>query len=115
MTSPTSIEGAKVAELPAHASLQPPSRVRVLDRVAAILDGAPTHEPSGFPTAYSHRSLGRQVYATDDPTAAQLSAVRRAVAKLVAEGRAERDPDRRWDVDPAERLRYRSHERVRGG
>jgi len=57
-----------------------------MDRIAAILDAPATDGPA----SYTYRDLGREVYATDDPTAAQLSAVRRAVAQLVAEGLAER-------------------------
>jgi hypothetical protein len=101
--------GEKVADFPPAASLQP--RVRVLDRIAAILEAAPTHGPSGLPGAYSHRALAQLVYGADDPTAAQLSAVRRAVAKLVTSGRATRDRDRRQDDTAG----YRTHERRRGG
>jgi hypothetical protein len=92
-------------------SLQP-SRIRVLDRTAAILDEAPRHPASGFPTEYSHYDLARGVYATDNPTAAQLSAVRRAVAKLVGAGRAVRDVSGHGRSPLHERG---THERVRGG
>ena len=40
---------------------------------------------------YTYRALAARVYRTDEPTAAQLSAVRRAVARLVAQGEAMRD------------------------
>jgi hypothetical protein len=68
-------------------------RTPVTDRIAAILGAAPTIQ-SGHPMAYTYRDLATEVYAADEPTAAQLSAVRRAVAALVAEGRGERDPER---------------------
>ena len=38
----------------------------------------------------TYRELAREAYDVDDPTAAQLSAVRRAVAKLAAAGEVER-------------------------
>lgn len=65
----------------------------VTDRIAAILNAAPTIR-SGYPMAYTYRDLAAEVYGTDEPSAAQLSSVRRAVAGLVVRGQAERDPER---------------------
>lgn len=70
------------------------ARTPVVSVITALLDNAPTSEASGFPAAYSHHDLAAEVYGTTSPTAAQLSAVRRAVAKLVTAGRAERDHER---------------------
>jgi len=64
-------------------------RVPVIGRIAAILDAAPVGADS-LPASYTYHDLACEVYATSDPTAAQLSAVRRSVAQLVAEGLAER-------------------------
>jgi hypothetical protein len=81
-------------------------RTPVAGRIVAILDAAPTHEPSGFPQDFTHQELAREVYGVNEPTAAQLSAVRRAVAKLVAAGRAERDLERkRWGASFGEHQR----------
>jgi hypothetical protein len=82
--------GAKiteVADLRGAASPQPRRPVRAI--VTEILDSAP-RDPAGFPVSFTHRQLACVVYETEDPTSAQESAVRRAVARLVAEGRAER-------------------------
>src|SRR4051812_44240142 len=63
----------------------------VRERVGRILADAPRHPQTGYPASYGHHDLARDVYGTNDPTAAQLSAVRRAVAQLVAAGNVERD------------------------
>jgi hypothetical protein len=63
--------------------------------IAEILDGA-ERDGSECPRSFTHRDLACVVYATEAPTAAQESAVRRAVAALVAAGRAERLPFRNW-------------------
>ena len=68
-------------------------RTPILPRIAAILDAAPVRE-GWLPQGFTHRALAMLVYETDEPSTAQLSAVRRAVAKLVAAGRAERNLDR---------------------
>jgi len=68
-------------------------------------------EGTCWPTAYTHHALAVEVYGTNEPTAAQLSAVRRAVARLVAVGKAER-AGRDWAQDPRDDHRG-SHERVR--
>ena len=77
--------------------LQPMSRIPIIGPIAAMLESAPLHKASAFPLDYDHRALASEVYGTDVPTVAQLSAVRRATARLVATGRAERLPER----DPA--------------
>ena len=72
-------------------------RFSIVGPIAAILEGAPTHEPSGFPLSFTYHELAGEVYGVEDPdvlTAAHLFAVRRAVARLVLAGRAERIPDR---------------------
>lgn len=81
----------KVADSATLGSLQP--RVRVLEQIARILDQAP-HKPSGLPAGFLYFDLACRVYGTAEPTRAQLSAVRRAAARLVATGRAEVDADR---------------------
>lgn len=75
------------------------TRIPVTERIAEILAQAPTHEASGFPSRYTYRGLAAKVYDTADPAPAQLSAVRRAVARLVADGCAERDVERAWGGD----------------
>jgi hypothetical protein len=104
----------KVADSRHANTLQPRARVPLIEAVAEILDDAPRHEPSGFPEGYCYRDLASQVYGVDDPTAAQLSAVRRAVAKLVAQGRAVRDLDGRgrfWDYGGSGRYHFRRNSR----
>jgi hypothetical protein len=103
----------KVAESGNCSSPQP--RIRVLERVAKLLEGSGRTD-AGIVIGFTHRGLACEVYGVDDPTAAQLSAVRRAVAKLVAAGRAERGQERvppfdmPWAVDgPRSR-----HHRTRG-
>ena len=81
----------EVADSAVPRSLQPARRTPVREQIARILDSAPRHERSALPVGYTHHQLACQVYGTDDPTAAQLSAVRRAVAKLVSQHRAIRD------------------------
>lgn len=73
-----------------HRSSPQPARVPVRARVAEILTTA-GNEKSGLPVGFTHRELACAVYATDVPSAAQESAIRRAVAALVAAGQAERD------------------------
>lgn len=67
-----------------------PMRAPVRVRVADILEQADRRVKSGYPVDFTHRELAGLVYATDEPTAAQESAIRRAVAALVAAERAER-------------------------
>ncbi len=55
----------------------------IRDRIVAYLDEV-------WPSGASYVELTREAYDIDEPTPAQLSATRRAVAKLVAEGEAER-------------------------
>lgn len=55
-------------------------RTNVRERIAGLLT----------PRGATYTDLAALVYGVDEPTAAQLSAVRRAVAVLVAEGRAAR-------------------------
>lgn len=73
---------AAVAEMPARTIVQPD----LTDRIAAAIDGA-THDPA---SGLTYRELARFAYGVEVPTAAQLSAVRRSVARLVSRGRAER-------------------------
>jgi len=55
----------------------------VRNRIVAYLDEI-------SPQGATYVELAREAYDLDDPTATQTSAVRRVVAKLVAEGIAER-------------------------
>lgn len=93
----------------ARASSPQPRRVPVRGRVRELLDAAPS-EQSGLPAGFTHFELACLVYSTDEPTAAQESAVRRAVAALVAAGQAERDRERGYWLDH----RVGRHERVHG-
>jgi len=62
-----------------------PRRPDLTERIAAAIEG--TDPDSGL----THRELAVAAYGVeDDPSAAQLSAVRRSVARLVAAGQAER-------------------------
>ena len=79
----------EVADFSDRSSPQP-GRVPVRARVEAILAQVGRKEKSGYPLDFTHRELARTVYAIDEPTAAHESAIRRAVAKLVAAGRVER-------------------------
>jgi hypothetical protein len=79
-----------VAESTTAASLQP-----LTERIAGVLEEAGNHPGSGFPAGFTYRELARLAYETGEPTPAQLSAVRRSVARLVATGRAERDHNER--------------------
>src|SRR4051794_13695343 len=72
-----------------------PNRTPVAAQVAAILRDAPLRF-DGKPMQYSYLQLAAEVYDTESPTPAQLSAVRRAVAKLVQRGEAERTE--RWQA-----------------
>ncbi len=65
------------------------SRTPVLTRVAEILESSGRTD-SEVIIGFTHRALAARVYNTRHPTTAQLSAVRRAVAQLVADGRATR-------------------------
>jgi hypothetical protein len=65
--------------------------VKVGKRITQLLDEAPRHD-SGLPQGFTHWELACFAYRTDDPSAAQLSAVRRATARLVNRGQAERPP-----------------------
>jgi hypothetical protein len=64
-------------------------RVPVIERVAELLADSGRSDAEVI-VGFTNRALAARVYETDDPSAAQLSAVRRAVARLVAAGRAER-------------------------
>jgi hypothetical protein len=86
------------------------ARTPVSRRVAAILDAAPIAEGTGEPEGYTHLQLARRVYDVDTPTAAQLSAVRRVVAALVAAGRAEREEVRWFRGDGRHTRRYRGRD-----
>ena len=70
---------------------------KLADRIAATLDGAGNHPRSGFPEGFTYRELATIVYTLgeSEPSRAQLSAVRRSVARLVEDGRAEREAERR--------------------
>lgn len=59
-------------------------------RVLELLREQPRSEKSGWPKGFTHREIACEVYSTDDPTPSNESAVRRAVAALVAAGLAER-------------------------
>lgn len=72
------------------------ARIPVGDLIARLLNEAGSAS-SGYPVAFSHRELAIAVYGVESPTAAQLSAVRRATARLVTKGRAERDAEREWE------------------
>ena len=48
------------------------------------------HPRDGWVNTFTHRELAQRFYGTEEPTAAQLSAVRRATARLVGEGRIAR-------------------------
>jgi hypothetical protein len=61
--------------------------------VAELLEQANT-APSGYAQDFTHRELAQAVYQVAEPTKSQESAIRRAVAVLVAEGRAVRDFER---------------------
>jgi hypothetical protein len=88
-----------------------PQPVRVGERIARILDEAPRRD-SGYPHGFTHWELARAVYATDRPSAAQLSAVRRAVARLVARGQVERPPtDRMLEVSGEHEAGWHTHTR----
>ena len=68
--------------------MQPP-QLDLTERIAAAIEG--TDPDSGL----THRELAQVAYSVEDPTAAQLSAVRRSVARLIADGRAGRGRRRR--------------------
>jgi hypothetical protein len=78
-------------------------RTPVTERVAEALETSgrtDAEEVIGF----TYRALAARTYDTDWPTAAELSAVRRSVAKLVAAGRAKRGKERMmawkpWCID----------------
>jgi hypothetical protein len=69
--------------------VQPAARTPVTTRIAEILATSGRTEAEVV-IGFTHRALAARVYETQNPTAAQTSAVRRAVAKLVAKGQAER-------------------------
>jgi hypothetical protein len=79
--------------------LQP--RVPVAERVEQALNESGRTD-DGLIIGYTYRALAAKTYETQNPTAAQLSAVRRTVAKLVASGRAFRSTERfpSWLSDP---------------
>jgi hypothetical protein len=96
---------AEVADSTLTPSLQPPApggslqhRLRVTERVWRALNES--EEIEGHAVAFTHRGLACRVYNTEEPTPAQLSAVRRASARLVAEGDAERWTERAWSWHP---------------
>lgn len=74
-----------VAGVSAQGHLQP-----LTERIATLLAGAGTDPASNLPESFTYRELAQAAYATDALTSAQLSAVRRSVARLTAAGRAER-------------------------
>jgi hypothetical protein len=88
----------EVADYSPPTNAQP--RVRVLETVERIL--------ASTPDSYSHHDLARAVYVSTEPTAAQLSAVRRAVARLVADGKAIRGGRVGGDTGGHDR-HYRNH------
>jgi len=75
------------------------TRTPIIGQVEQILQGAPSHPASGFPQTFTHRELAIEVYGVGEPTPAQLSAVRRVVARLVRAGKAEREPERAWSSE----------------
>jgi hypothetical protein len=81
-----------VAHSSSPATLQPD----LTERIAAALANARNEPRSGFPEAFSYRELAQIAYKLreQEPTKAQLSAVRRSVARLVRDGRAERERSR---------------------
>ena len=85
--------------------------VKVGERIRQLLDEAP-RTAGGHPQAFSHYELALLVYASDDPSAAQLSAVRRATARLVTRGLAERPPvDRVLEVSGEHEAGWHAHTR----
>ena len=89
----------------------------VITRVSEILESSGRTDAE-MVIGFTYRALAGRVYDTDDPTAAQLSAVRRAVARLVADGRAERGARRPtsygdvpWRVELPPRPGYGEHYR----
>ena len=82
------------------------------ERIAAVLANAGNHPKSGYPESFTYRALARIAYALGErqPTKAQLSAVRRSVALLVRDGRAERDDAGREHYN-WERTHYRTSRR----
>lgn len=94
-----------VAGVSARAQVQP-----LTERIEAVLADAGRDPRSGLPEGFTHRELGRIAYGIAEPTATQLSAVRRSVARLVTAGRADRGRRRypgqveiRRALTPAER------------
>jgi hypothetical protein len=100
---------------------KPGQRTPVVGEIARLLAESGRTEAGSDPYAtkpgqiigYTHRALAERVYGTSRPTPAQLSAVRRAVAKLVAEGQAWRLDWHRdaWSASPAWRIDSRARHR----
>jgi hypothetical protein len=80
-------------------TLQPVTRDWVVARVRELLASSGRTDREVI-IGYTYRALAANVYGTDPPTASQLSAVRRAVARLVAQGEAWRHPERLWIAAP---------------
>ena len=73
------------------------SRAPVITRVAEILESSGRTDAEVV-VGFTYGALAARVYDVEEPNAAQLSAVRRAVARLVADGRAERGTERLWSI-----------------
>jgi hypothetical protein len=68
-------------------TLQPVERVPVRDRIAKLLETSGRTE-SGVIVGFTYRALAAKGYDVEEPSAAQVSAVRAAVAELIAAARA---------------------------
>src|SRR4051812_37357907 len=78
---------------PTGASLQQrtsPTGASLQQRIVRLLADCGNAPGSGLPFGYTHLELAKAAYDVERPTRSQLSAVRRAVAALVAAGRAKR-------------------------
>ena len=76
-----------VAQVYARAHVQPRC-ADLTERIAAAIEGT---DPEAGRT---HHDLARIAYGVEDPSDTQLAAVRRSVARLVRDGRAERGRSR---------------------
>jgi hypothetical protein len=68
-------------------------RVNVLERIERIMTEAPIGKYK-LPPTYTNLDLARMAYEVEAPSAAQLSAVRRALARLIQEGVVLREAER---------------------
>lgn len=76
-------------------------RIPVRAQVLELIRAAPINGRNKLPQGYSADELARLVYATDAPTPAQRSAVRRAIARLFNDGQILREGERQnWYVKP---------------